>query len=191
MEHRSVRQGQMLREHFVSCLRRFRPESVLYLGAGVGNGLEGARTAELGDILAVDVNAEFLSILRERFKRLGPLRTRQCSFPEGFSDRKRYHLAYGALFFEYVDLEPTLATIATHLSPEGRLVALLQQPSQVGRMTDTGVASLEAILPIMSLHSPIAFQETADRIGTFSHVSTEHLTSPCGKPFCEVVLQRN
>jgi len=190
MEHGSVRQGEMLRGHLAACLERFEPESLLYLGAGIGNGLESAQASELTDILAVDVNPEYLAVLRDHLKMLPALRTQACSFPEGFREPSRFQLAYGALFFEYVDLEPTLLAIAEHLTPDGHLVALLQQPSEQGQMTQTGVTSLEAILPIMSLHAPDAFMGIADRVGAFSHVSTEHMMSPCGKPFCEVVLRR-
>jgi hypothetical protein len=69
-------------------------------------------------------------------------------------------------------------------------VALLQQPSEQGRMTKTGITSLEAILPIMSLHVPDSFKNIAEKTGMFSHVSIEYMTSPCGKPFCEVTLRR-
>ena len=189
MEHASVRQGEMIRKHLTDCLIRFDPKSLLYLGAGIGSGLESARASGLSDILAVDVNPEYLAILRENFG-FTALRTEQCSFPEGFSDPGCFQLAYGALFFEYVELETTLATIGAHLTPEGHLVALLQQQSEQGRMTGSGVTSLEAILPIMSLHTPGAFRDIADQAGVFRHVSTTHITSPCGKPFCEITLQR-
>jgi len=191
MEHEMVRQGEMIRQHLAKCLDRFQPESLLYLGACVGNGLEGAYVSRLADILAVDINPEYLGILRERFKTLPALRTEQCSFPEGFKDPGCFQLAYGALFFEYVDLESTLSVIAEHLTPKGHLVALLQQPSEQGRMTETGVTSLKSILPIMSLHAPDTFTGIADRVGVFSHVSTEHIMSPCGKSFCEMIIQRS
>ena len=192
MEHESVRQAEMIRQHLPACLERFAPESLLYLGAGIGNGLENVSTSKLIDILAVDVNPEYLAILRDRLKlkTLTVLRTEQCSFPEGFKDPGRFQLAYGALFFEYVDLESTLFTIATHLTPGGFLVTLLQQPSERGRITTTGVTSLEAILPMMSIHTPGTFRDKADRAGIFNHVSTKRLMSPCEKPFCEVILQK-
>ena len=190
MEHESVRQGEMIRKHIRDCLVRFDPKSLLYLGAGIGNGLESAQVSQLSDILAVDVNPEYMAYLRNRFQMLTVLRTKECSFPEGFSDPGHYDLAYGALFFEYVDLETSLAAIAAHLAPDGHLVALLQQQSEQGKMTSSGVASLEAVLPIMSLHTPGEFRDLADLNGGFRHVSTAHITSPCGKPFCEVALQR-
>ncbi len=189
MDHESVRQGEMIRKHLNDCLIRFDPKSLMYLGAGIGNGLEGAQASGLSDILAVDVNPEYLAILRKSYKMLTALRTEQCSFPEGFSDPGCFNLAYGALFFEYVDLESSLAAIAAHLTPEGHLVALLQQQSEQGRMARSGVASLEAILPIMSLHTPSTFTDIADQAGVFRHVSTMHIVSPCGKPFCEITLQ--
>ena len=190
MEHKSVRQGEMIRKHLTDCLIRFEPKSLLYLGAGIGNGLESTRASKLNDILAVDVNPEYLAILCKSFKRLTALRTEQCSFPEGFSDPSCFQLAYGALFFEYVDLETTLANVAVHLTPEGYLVALLQQQSEQGQMTRSGVTSLEAILPIMSLYTPSAFRDIANRLGVFRHVSTEHIMSPCGKPFFEITFQK-
>jgi ubiquinone/menaquinone biosynthesis C-methylase UbiE len=190
MEHESVRQGEMIRKHLAGCLERFRPESLLYLGAGVGNGLESARASRLRDILAVDVNAEYLAILRDRFGTLGALRTDRCSFPEGFRDAARFDLAYGALFFEYVDLESALSTVGAHLARKGHLAVLLQQPSEQGHMTSTGVTALEAVVPIMSLRDPAAFVDVADRAASLVPVSTEHLVSPCGKPFCEIILQR-
>jgi len=152
--------------------------------------LECAAASRLKDILAVDVNPEYLALLRDRCKGLTALRTKQCCFPEGFEEPGRFQLAYGALFFEYVDLESTLVTVASHLTPRGFLVALLQQPSEQGQMTKTGVTSLEAILPIMSLHDLRTFRGKADRTGLFRHVSAEEMMSPCGKPFCEVTLQR-
>ncbi len=190
MEHETVRQGEMIRKHLEDCLVRFAPKSLLYLGAGLGNGLETARASHLSDILAVDVNPEYLAYLRKRFEMLKALRTAQCSFPEGFSEAGRFDLAYGALFFEYVDLETTLATIAAHLAPNGHLVALLQQQSEQGKMTSSGVTSLEAVLPIMSLHTPGVFREIAEHAGGFRHVSTAHIVSRRGKPFCEITLQR-
>lgn len=190
MEHESVRQGEMIRKHFEDCLVRFDPNSLLYLGAGIGNGLESTRASQLSKILAVDVNPRYLAYLRKRFEMLTALRTKKCSFPEGFSDPGRFDLAYGALFFEYVDLETTLAAIAAHLTAKGHLVALLQQQSEHGKMTSSGVASLEAVLPIMSLHTPGAFRFIAAQNGGFRHVSTTYISSPCGKPFYEVALQR-
>lgn len=190
MEHESVRQGEMIRKHLKDCLVRFDPKSLLYLGAGIGNGLESAQVSQLSDILAVDVNPEYLAYLCNRFQTLTALRTENCRFPEGFSEPGRFDLAYGALFFEYVDLETSLAAIAAHLTPEGHLVALLQQQSEQGKMTSSGMASLEAVLPIMSLYTPGAFTYTAHQNGGFTHVSTMHITSPCGKPFFEVTLQR-
>lgn len=70
MEHATVRQGEMIRKHLKDCLVRFDPKSLLYLGAGIGNGLESARTSQLSDILAVDVNPQYLAYLRKRFETL-------------------------------------------------------------------------------------------------------------------------
>ena len=190
MEHDTVRQGEMIRNHLEDCLVRFAPKSLLYLGAGIGNGLENTGASQLRKILAVDVNPEYLAYLRKRLEMLTALRTKECSFPEDFSEPGRFDLAYGALFFEYVDLETTLAAIAAHLTPKGHLVALLQQQSEQGKMASSGVASLEAVLPIMSLHTPGALKDIAGQNGGFRHVSTTYISSPCGKPFCEVTLQR-
>lgn len=190
MEHESVRQGEMIRRHLAWCLERFEPESLLYLGAGIGNGLESARASKLRDILAVDVNAEYLATLRDRFETLGALRTERCSFPEGFSDAARFDMAYGPLFFEYVDLEPALITVAAHLARKGHLAVLLQQPSEQGHMTNTGVSAMEAVVPIMTLRDPRAFVDIAYRVASLVPVATEDLVSPCGKPFCEIILQK-
>jgi len=190
MEHESVRQGEMIRQHLSRCLERFEPESLLYLGAGIGNGLESARASRLRDILAVDVNGEYLATLRDRFAALGMLRTERCSFPEGFRDAARFDMAYGPLFFEYVDLEPALITVASHLARKGHLAVLLQQPSEQGHMTNTGVTAMEAIVPIMFLRDPRAFVDVAHRVASLVPVATEDVASPCGKPFREVILQK-
>jgi hypothetical protein len=126
MEHESVRQGEMIRRHLAECSRRFKPESLLYLGAGVGNGLESAEVSELRDILAVDVNSEYLALLRKRLGALTTLRTMQCCFPEESSETGCFQLAYGPLFFEYVDLDSTLSRIclASHFRRlSGRAIA--------------------------------------------------------------------
>ena len=190
MEHESVRQGEMIRKHLARCLERFEPESLLYLGAGVGNGLENARVSRLRDILAVDVNAEYLATLHDRFETLGTLRTERCSFPEGFRDAARFDMAYGPLFFEYVDLESALITVAARLARKGHLAVLLQQPSEQGHMTDTGVTAMEAVVPVMTLRDPGAFVDVAYRVASLVPVATEDVVSPCGKPFREIILQK-
>ncbi len=60
----------MIRKHLRKCLERFAPASLVYLGAGIGNGLKNVSTSELMDILAVDVNPEYLGILSDRLKTL-------------------------------------------------------------------------------------------------------------------------
>ena len=178
MEHAMVRQGEMIRKHLKDCLVRFDPKSLLYLGAGIGNGLGSARASQLSDILAVDVKPEYLAYLRKRFETLSALRTMECSFPEGFSDPRRFDLAYGALFFEYVDLKKSSAAIAAHLASDGHLVALLQQQSEQGKITSSGVMSLKAVLTIMSLHMAGEFSNIAEQSGGLRHVSTKYITCP-------------
>ena len=107
MSHENVRQTQFIFAHFQHILKKYSPSHVMVLGACTGNGFEHFDPIITEEVLAVDVNQEYLQRLKSRFQNRIP--NLQCfcgSFPEDFKNPKQtYELIYGSLFFEYVDLD--------------------------------------------------------------------------------------
>lgn len=157
----------------------------MFLGAGIGNGLESPVLLSVQNILAIDVNSEYLAILRRRFTQL-PIRTTCCSFPFEFREDGQFDLAYGDLVFEYLDVDSSLRCIAKHLIPNGQLIALLQQPSHKGNVTFSGVSSLHPLREYMTVHPAEVFVEAATKNGY--RLESLRAITRMSKPFAEVTL---
>ncbi len=185
MEHESVAQGVMLRQHLADCVSRTSAKSLLFLGAGIGNGLESDILRGLATILAVDINPEYLSILKQRHPDL-PVCVSCCKFPEDFSAEGQFDLVYGALFFEYVDLRASLQRLRQHLR-DGRLIVLLQQPSEKSSVTETGIRSLSLLRDAMTIIPAAEFINTACEHG-YRMISQRRLTQ-VSKTFAEIELE--
>ena len=128
-------------------LERLRPRSLLVLGCATGNGFEHINPAVTRQVTGVDISAEYLDHLRQRFPHPGFDLTLECedvaacALPIGAFD-----LVHCALLFEYVDWRPLLPRLVRALRPGGALSVVLQRPSpMVPAVTPSPFSSLRRL----------------------------------------------
>lgn len=182
MSSPEVAQAQMLAEVFGESLRRYDPSSVAVLGATTGNGLEKIDTMATRRVTAVDINQEYLDILRSRFEdRIGCLETIRADLEGLDMDESAYSLVFAGLVFEYVEPRPLLGRIAGWLRPGGVLAAVLQMPGP-SKVTSTPYESLRLLEPVMELVAPCSFRVMAVEAG-LDEIDTRTETLESGKTF--------
>ena len=140
-----------------------RPERVLMLGCGTGNGLEHIDPATTRSVVAVDIHAEYLGVARSRHAHLEGIlqticaRAEDCRFDPGSFD-----LVHGGLFFEYVDPRPMVMTLADWLAAGGMLGAVVQLPSaSQASVSPSRFASIALLKDAMRLVAPDQFEGAA------------------------------
>jgi SAM-dependent methyltransferase len=154
-----------------------RPLSVAVLGCATGNGFERINLDWTRRLVAVDINPEYLEILRRRHEALEPILEVVCAQVENCSLRRAsFDLISSALIFEYLDPAVLLGRISSWLAPEGVLSVVLQLPSpKHGVVTDTRYASLRVLEGMMRLIPPAEFKNLASDAGLRNIEAREHV----------------
>ena len=118
-------------------------------------------------IVAVDINDEYLGILKKRFRSSLPGLQVMCA------DATRVDIEPGSLdhvhaglILEYVKTKPLLKRAASWLKTGGVLSVILQLPSEEsGPVTDTPFDSLKLLEPAMRLADPAEVTAEAHNLG--------------------------
>jgi ubiquinone/menaquinone biosynthesis C-methylase UbiE len=163
----TVRQLHVLSQIFENVMKDIPSIKLAVPGCGTGTGFEHIDPKVTESVLGIDINPEYLSIVRKRYGPKLPMLELICSDLNAFScPDKSFDLIYAALIFEYMDFEKLLKRVSNWLMMNGTLVAVLQMPSPESKMiSETPYSSLRAIEPIMHLVNPQAFNETAEKCG--------------------------
>ncbi|MBU2446117.1 MAG: class I SAM-dependent methyltransferase [Bacteroidetes bacterium] len=145
-----VRQLQALNKIFRNCLTKLKPKSVAILGCCTGNGFEHIDPSITERVVGIDINPKFLSITMDRFSFSIPnLELLEFDISNDELEIQPVDLVFGALIFEYVDIEKGRANIRKILKPGGHFVACLQMPSEsCSVVTPTPYKSLEKLTQI-------------------------------------------
>ncbi len=153
MDSPDVGQLRFLNEIFRDLLAEFRPQRLSVVGCTTGNGFEHIDFAVTKNVYAIDINADYLSVLRRRFPanpdRLITIRedVNACELEPGSLD-----LVHCALIFEYVDPAETIRTISNWLTPGGIMSVVLQlRDEKLAAVSDTGYRSLKRLDSILNL----------------------------------------
>jgi SAM-dependent methyltransferase len=167
MSNPQVGQLQYLSVSFRSALDRHRPTSIACLGCTTGNGFEHLVEFPLQRVVAIDVNAQYLEILRSRYaERVRGLETVCADLTECELDEGAFDLVWGGLVLEYVDCDVVVEKIARWLGNHGVLSVVLQLPSPGrGHVTGTPITSVRVLEPFMKLVEPGVLDRLADRHG--------------------------
>ena len=162
-----VGQLPLLAEAFRSALARCRPRTLLVLGCGTGNGWEHIDPAVTRRVVGIDVNAEYLALLRERFPAPGCDLALRCEdLATADLPASTFDLIHGALILEYVDWRALLPRLTRALRPAGTLSVVLQLPSPtVPAVTPTAFSSLLRLEPLFRFVEPDEFLEAAQSLG--------------------------
>jgi len=163
MDSPNVGQLKFLNNLFKDILRKYNPGSLFVPGCTTGNGFEHVDFNITKKVLAVDINAEYIKILRERFQSNQDKIETVCTDLNNFdfSDRK-FDLVHCALIFEYVNYELLLAKINSTLNINGLMTVLLQLPHKsFPAVSDTNFSSLQSLEGFIRPLQSEEFKETA------------------------------
>jgi SAM-dependent methyltransferase len=179
-----VDQLSFLGRTFKQSLENYDCDTVALLGCATGNGLEYINTAATRKVTAIDINSEYLEILRQRFEKSVPgLETVDADLETAAIGNQVYSLVFAGLIFEYLDPRKVLPSIAGSLRPGRVLVAVLQLPAvHLNKITETPYASIKKLESIMRLISPQDFKLIASEAG-LKETEGERVTLESGKSF--------
>ncbi len=180
----NVDQLSFLAVAFREALEDHNCTSVALLGCATGNGLEFVNYEETERLTAVDINPEYLAILRQRYRDSVPgLEIIQYDLETCRLDEQAYSLIFAGLVFEYLEPRALLQRISRWLSEDGIMVAVLQLPAKkLPGVTETPYQSLKALNSIMNLIDPEQFKVISTEIGLIE-IEGKEITLATGKSF--------
>lgn len=179
-----VGQLQFLNDVFRKVLYDFRPRRIAVIGCTTGNGFEHIDFSSINKIVAIDINPEYIKVLRDRFsKNLSKIETicadiNECDFNAGSFD-----LIHCALMFEYLDPSCLLKNINKWLVKKGIMSVVLQVADEnLKAVTDTPYKSIKNLESIIRLVKPDVFDSIARSHG-FTVVKDKFERMKSGKKF--------
>lgn len=184
MSSPNIAQQQFLARTFQQALAQHNSTSIALLGCTTGNGLEFINPAMTHRVTALDLNPDYLAILRQRFGHTLPgLEIVQANLETCSLEQSAYTLIHAGLVFEYVDPQTVLTKIAQWLRADGVLVTVLQLPaSAIAKVSPSRYKSLETLAPFMKLIEPAQFKSIANQVG-LHEIESRTITLESGKPF--------
>ena len=184
MSSPGVAQQSFLAQTFKESLENHESSSIALLGCSTGNGLEFINKDTTKRITVVDINPEYLKILRQRYeKSVSGLEVMEADLQTCTIEAQAYSLIFVGLVFEYLDPLILLPRISGWLQPGGVMVTVLQLPVEHLKMvTNSPYASLKKLEPIMKLISLQDFKFMASEAG-LKEKEGKIVTLESGKPF--------
>jgi SAM-dependent methyltransferase len=135
--------------------RTVRPQRVALLGCATGNGLEHIEPSVTRKVVAIDVNPEYVEVVKARYQTLGSALEVRCEdLASCVLSTGDFDLVHVALLFEYVDPAVLIPRIATWLAPEGVCACVIQLEGDVAPVTPSPYASMAMLKKCMRLVSP-------------------------------------
>jgi len=162
-----VDQLSFLSSAFREALELYDCETVALLGCATGNGLEHINPGETRRITAIDINPDYLALLRQRYEGCTPgLEVVEADLETCPIGNKAFSLVFAGLIFEYLDPRTVLDHISGELRTGGVMVSVLQLPAKhLNDVTDTPYTSLKKLDSIIKLISPLDFKSMARDAG--------------------------
>ncbi len=179
-----VNQLSFLGNVFKASLGKYDNSSVAYLGCATGNGLEYISSKRTHKLTAIDINPEYLEILRERYQTIIPsLEIIEADLNIFQGSENQYSLIFAGLLFEYLSPESLLNKISTWLKEAGVMVVVLQLgDTQIDKISITPYSSLKQLDSIMHLISVPDFKLMAME-KKLKEFESEIITLESGKIF--------
>jgi SAM-dependent methyltransferase len=159
MNSPDVKQLSFLASVFKDALENHDCNTVALLGCATGNGLQHVNKKFTCRVTAVDINPEYLKILRQRYANTVPgLEVIQGDLDSCELEKNAYSLIFAGLVFEYLDPRVLLQKIAEWLQAGGNFVTALQLPCEIATITETPYTSIKSLHSIMRLIDPKQFK---------------------------------
>lgn len=192
MDLPEVKQLSFLRDVFKDSLSKYDNSSIAYLGCATGNGLEYIDKEKTNALTAIDINPEYLALLRQRYQENIPnLETIGTDLNNFQGTGQHYSLIFAGLLFEYLPASPLLNKISNWLEKAGVLVVVLQlQNKHTKKVSETPYSSLKQLDPIMNLISDQDFKLIAKENG-LKEIEGDRVTLESGKTFYIGAYKKN
>ncbi len=176
MSAANVLQSQALNKIFKDALESFSPENLCVLGCTTGSGFENINVSVTKKVVGVDINREYLEILKERFgKSIPGLELSHSDINAVELPSYQFDLIFAALIFEYVDVEKVLKDISKRLNLDGVLVVVLQLKNEnMNAVSDTPYQSLKLLNHLFNYVEPEYFIKKAGELGLIKTKSYEY-----------------
>lgn len=184
MSSLKVAQQSFLAQTFKESLESHDSSTIALLGCATGNGLEHVNRGVTRRVTAVDINPEYLDILRQRYEGTVPgLEVVEADLETCTIGKQAYSLIFAGLVFEYLEPKKLLPPIAGRLQAGGAMVSVLQLPAKHENMiSETSYASLKKLESIMKLIPPEELKFMATGVGLLE-IEAEIVTLKSGKSF--------
>lgn len=191
MNSPNVDQLSFLSGLFLDSLNNFDCNLIAMLGAATGNGLEHIKNENTSKVTVIDINPEYLKILKSRFEMkilgleiinadLEILELNECS----------YSLIFAGLIFEYLNPGVILTKIFKWLQKGGVCVVILQlRVKNSKKISETPFKKLKLLDPFMNLVDPNYFRREAENIG-LNLIRDSEITLHTGKSFYTGYFQK-
>ena len=187
-----VAQAQALSKLMALALKEYSPTSLAVMGCSTGNGFEHIDSAHTRRVVGIDINSDYLKILKTKFgDKIPGLELIEADVTaEGFRIDP-VSMVFAGLLFEYVDVSIALSSINRCLVSDGILSAVLQLSStESGPVTATRYKSLELLSPIMNLVAPTEFSIMCGSVG-LKKIKTDIIPLKKGKAFFVGFYRKN
>jgi len=188
----SVDQLSFLAQILKEFLSKYESTSLAYLGCATGNGLAHIDTQITKRLTVIDINPEYLEIVKSRYEQKIPnLEIIEADLNEFEGNNQRYSLIFAGLIFEYLSPVSLLGKIANWLENTGNLVVVLQLQDQNGKkISDTQYSSLKSLSSIMNLVPDENFKLMAKECG-MREIESKKITLESGKSFYVGVYKKS
>ncbi len=179
MRSPQVGQLQFLSRVFGELLGQFNPRKIAVVGCATGNGFEHIDAEHIERIIGIDIQPDYLELLRERFAdRLPDLELICKDVVECELEDSSLDFIFAGLLFEYVDPTAVLACFAKWLQLGGRLAVVLQLPCEDLSFAEGKYSSIQKLEPVAQLVNPKDLASYASRFNLeLIHSNTETLPS--------------
>ncbi|TXN37756.1 class I SAM-dependent methyltransferase [Flagellimonas hymeniacidonis] len=149
-------QLQILNIIFKGTLENYTPKSLALLGCATGNGLEHVDSKVTDQVHAVDINEDYLAMVKKRYGTCIPnLYILKKDLGEDVLAIDPVNLVFAALVLEYVRPEILVPKIADVLQTGGKAVIVLQKSSMDSQtITKTRYSSIRRLGQNLSEVSP-------------------------------------
>jgi SAM-dependent methyltransferase len=181
MSSPAVRQLAALSALFGRALEYCRPASVAVLGVAGGNGLERIDCRVTRHVVGVDIHAEYLDAVRNRFAALQGLELHCADLARDEACISPVSLAHAALLFEHAGTAGALEQAVRAVAPGGHLSVVLQLPGM--EQPEIGATPFPAIQNLkehFTLIDPARFKRLLEARG-FSLAEQDCRIVPGGK----------
>jgi ubiquinone/menaquinone biosynthesis C-methylase UbiE len=184
MSSLEVNQLHFLSDCFKQALTHFDPSEVAIVGCGTGNGLEHIDTAYTKRMTVVDINSNFLEVLKKRYKnRIKGLEVIHDDLNNCILQNPHYSLIFAGLVFEFVETTSLLKKISKWLRTNAIFRVVLQIPNKyLPDVSETKFESLKNLNSIVKLVDVEQFRNECKRL-CLNEIESSIETLKSGKSF--------